>query len=312
MRIHLLQKRGLGNQLFQYAAGLFFAKRHGATLEIIREQDHEAISFGHPRPFLLSHFCISTPVRELTLWDRLMCSVAPIKKPIAASARFVSGTVVYVQPFVEDGTFLPALPVPQSTRNVYVEGNFQAYQFAQDVEQRVRSEFSFRNPPRDKNLEMLERIHAAGNSVSLHVRRGDYTVNRGGQELLPIDYYRQAMEAILQRVSDPTFFVFSDDIAHTRENLPKGERMVFVDHNDQANGHEDLRLMAACSHNIIANSTLSWWGAWLNPNPTKLVCAPKVWRNPKISYADLIPSGWLRIANEASSTLSHPAHDRAW
>jgi Glycosyl transferase family 11 len=296
MRIHLLQKRGLGNQLFQYAAGLFFAKRHGATLEIVQEPDRYAVSFGHPRPFLLSYFNISTPVREFTLWDRLMCS----------------GTVVYVQPFVEDGTFLPALPVPQSTRNVYVEGNFQAYQFAQDVEQRVRSEFSFRNPPRGKNLEMLERMRAAGNSVSLHVRRGDYTVNRGGQELLPIDYYRQAMEAILQRVSDPTFFVFSDDIAYSRENLPKGERMVFVDHNDQANGHEDLRLMAACSHNIIANSTMSWWGAWLNPNPTKLVCAPKVWRNPKISYADLIPSGWLRIANEASSTLSHPAHDRAW
>jgi hypothetical protein len=301
MRICLLQKRGLGNQLFQYAAGLFFAKKHGATLELIREPDNLAVSFGHPRPFLLSNFCISTPVREFNVWDRTMCSVGQLKKPVAATARFASGTVVYRQPNIEDGTFLPALPVSQSAKNIYLEGNFQAYQFAQDQEQRIRTEFAFRNPAVGKNLDTLEQIRVAENSVSLHVRRGDYTVNRGGQEVLEISYYAHAMQAIVQKVSNPTFFVFSDDIAYARENLPKGERMVFVDHNDEANGHEDLRLMATCRHNIIANSTMSWWGAWLNENPEKLVFVPKLWRDPKIPYPDLIPPGWLRIANNDSS-----------
>ncbi|MGD0547552.1 MAG: hypothetical protein ABR991_06950, partial [Terracidiphilus sp.] len=87
MKILLRQKCGLGNQLFQYAAGLFYANKFGATLEIIREPGHLAHSFGRPRPFMLSNFCISAPVRELTDWDRLMCSVAPMKKPVAASAR---------------------------------------------------------------------------------------------------------------------------------------------------------------------------------------------------------------------------------
>jgi Glycosyl transferase family 11 len=300
MRINVLQQRGLGNQLFQYVAGLFFAKKYSATLEIIREPDDLASSFGHPRPFLLSNFCITESVRELDLRDRLMCSVALLKKPIAAPARFASRTVVYRQPVYEDGTFLPDLPIPGSTRNVYLEGNFQAYKFAEDVDQRVRAEFRFRNPPVDRNLDTLNQIQTAENPVSLHVRRGDYKFNKGGQELLPIEYYARAMQVIREKVTNPAFFVFSDDIPYAREALPHAERMVFVDHNDETNGHEDLRLMSSCRHNIIANSTLSWWGAWLNPAPTRLVCAPKVWRNPKISYADLIPPGWFRIANDGS------------
>jgi hypothetical protein len=300
MRINVLQQRGLGNQLFQYVAGLFFAKKYGATLEVIREPEDLASSFGHPRPFLLSHFRITEPVRELNLWDRVMCSVATAKKPLTVPARLASRTVVYRQPVYEDGTFLPALPVPPTTKNVYLEGNFQAYRFAQDVEQRVRSEFSFKKPPVDRNLETFNQIKAVENSVSLHVRRGDYKFNKGGQELLPIEYYARAMQVLQQKVTNPTYFIFSDDIPYTREALPHAERMVFVDHNDEANGHEDLRLMSACRHNIIANSTMSWWGAWLNSDPARLVCAPKIWRNPKISYADLIPPDWLRIANDAS------------
>jgi hypothetical protein len=295
MKIILRQKGGLGNQLFQYAAGLFFAKKYAAALEIVREPDAFANSFGHPRPFLLSNFCITTPVRDLTAWDRLMYSVAVVKKPIAASARFASRTIVYRQHFREDGTFLPALPIARSTKNVYLGGNFQAYQFALNVDADVRTEFRFRNPATDKNLDLLKQIRGVDNSVSLHIRRGDYLLNCGGRDLMPISYYAHAMNALLQRVSNPTVFIFSDDIAYARENLPRWGGMVFVDHNDEANGHEDLRLMSACRHNIIANSTLSWWGAWLNPNPTKLVYAPTIWRDPGVPYGDLIPPGWLRV-----------------
>jgi hypothetical protein len=301
MKINVLQMRGLGNQMFQYAAGLYFANQHQARLQIIREPDHLAVSFGHPRPFLLSNFCITEPVRDMTLWDRAMCSVATAKKPITVPARFLSRTSIYRQPAYEDGEFLPALPVPRSTMNVYLEGNFQSYKFSQAVEVRVRAEFRFSKAASGKNLDALEQIRAADNPVSLHVRRGDYTVNKGGQELLPIGYYSRCMQVLAKQLHNPTFFVFSDDIAYARESLPRAERMIFVDHNDEANGHEDLRLMSSCRHHIIANSTLSWWGAWLNPHSDKLVCAPKVWRNPKISYTDLLPPDWLRIANDSSS-----------
>jgi hypothetical protein len=298
MKILLCQKCGLGNQLFQYAAGLFFAKKYGATLEIIREPNHLAVSFGCPRPFMLSNFCISAPVRELTSRDRLMCSVALIKKPVAATARFVSRTAVYQQYYLTDGTFLPELPIPRSTKSLYLEGFFQAYPYAQGVEQQIRTEYRFRNPASGKNLEILNQIQAAENSVSLHVRSGDYLTRGAGPQVLSLSYHVRAMRTVVERLRNPTFFVFSDDIDFARENLPKGENIVFVDHNDEVNGHEDLRLMSACRHNIIANSSFSWWGAWLNPNPAKLVCAPSSWHNinPDVPYPDLIPPSWLRIA----------------
>jgi hypothetical protein len=306
MKILLLQKRGLGNQLFQYAAGLFFARKYGASLEIIREPDREAVAFGHPRPFLLSNFCISAPVREFTLWDRLMCSIAPIKRPIAALARLASRTAVYGHPILEDRTFLAELPIPQSTKTVYLEGNFQAYQYAQTVEQTVRAEFQLCEPPSGKNLDSLEQIRAAETAVSIHIRRGDYAVWGGGPRVLSLDYYSQAMRTIIEKTHKPTFFVFSDDIPFAREALPKlikGERMVFVDHNGEENAHEDLRLMSACCHNIIANSTLSWWGAWLNTNVSKLVCAPAGWglANPEEKLPDILPPTWLRIAADIAS-----------
>jgi hypothetical protein len=301
MKILVRQKCGLGNQLFQYAAGLFFAKKYGATLEIIREPDHLAVSFGRPRPFMLSNFCISAPVRELTLRDRLMCSVALIKKPVAATACFVFRTAVYRQHYLTDGTFLPELPIPYSTKDLYLEGFFQAYQYAQGVEQQIWTEFRFRNPASEKNLETLNQIRAVENSVSVHVRRGDYIVRGAGPQLLPFSYHARAMHTLLSKVNNPTFFVFSDDIAFTRENLPKGYEIQFVDHNDEMSGHEDLRLMSACRHNIIVNSSFSWWGAWLNPNPAKLVCAPMSWHNmnPAVPYPDLIPPSWLRIPIDA-------------
>jgi hypothetical protein len=304
LKILLLQKRGLGNQLFQYAAGLFFAKKYGAMLEVIPEPEHLASSFGHPRPFMLSNFCISTPVRRLTKWDRLMCSVAPIKKPIAVSARFASRSVYYQQDFLDDWTFLPELPIPRATQNLYLEGNFQAYQYAQNVEASVRAEFRLREPASGQNLDMLEKIRAAENSTSLHIRRGDYAIRGEGPQQLPLRYYSNAINTLHGRVGNPTFFVFSDDIAFARENLPKEQRMIFVDHNDESNGHEDLRLMSACRHNIIANSTFSWWGAWLNADSRRLVCVPESWNNinRNIRYPDLIPPDWLRIATDSAST----------
>ena len=275
------------------------AKRYNAVLEIIRHPYERSVSSGRPRPFLLSNFCISARVRERNQWDRLICSDSRAKKVIVAIARFATRSAVVHQPYLECWTFLPSLPVPQRTKNIYLEGGFQAFQFAQDLEERLRTEFVLRSLASGKNLETLEQIRATENPVSLHIRRGDYAVSR----VLPIGYYMQAIHTVLQRVSNPSFFVFSDDIAFARENLPKGERMVFVGHNDEANPHEDLRLMSACSHHIIANSTFSWWGAWLNPASTKVVCVPMVWQpdQEEVPCPDIAPTNWIRIATNNSS-----------
>jgi hypothetical protein len=301
MKITLQQKSGLGNQLFQYAAGLYFARKYEAQLEIIRESEERAVSFGHPRPFLLSKFRITANVRERNGWDRLVCSTAAYKRPLALPARLVSGTVLHKPHFNTDWIFVPDLPVTSMTRNIYIDGYFQAHQYAQTTEKQLRGELTLREAATGRNLEMQEQIHACESPVSLHVRRGDYTKIYGGRDALPVTYYQNAISAMAKHISDPTFFVFSDDIAFCRENLPIGPRYVFVDHNGQADAHEDLRLMSSCRHHIMANSSFSWWGAWLNPNPDKIVLAPSRWLDPTVPHTNLLPPSWKRIAADSAA-----------
>lgn len=302
MKIVLQQKSGLGNQLFQYAAGLYFARKYSAQLEIIRESGERAVSFGHPRPFLLSKFRITTPVRERNQWDRLLCSTASYKRPLAVSARLASGTCMYKPHFETDWLFVDELPVKPSTKAIYLDGYFQAHQYAASIEEQLRSELALQDAPAGKNIETLQQIRSCKVPVSLHVRRGDYTKIYGGRDALPIAYYQNAIQAMRQHVADPTFFVFSDDIAFCRENLPQGPRYVFVDHNSQTEAQEDLRLMSACHHHIMANSSFSWWGAWLNPSSDKIVLVPNRWLDPAVPHPDLLPPSWRRIAADSATT----------
>ena len=305
MKILLRQKSGLGNQLFQYAAGLYFARKYGATLEVIREPEERASSFGHPRPFLLPKFCITSTTRERNGRDRLLCSTAGYKSPLAKTARLLTGTRIHKPRFESDWVYVPELPVTSSTKNIYLDGYFQAHQYAAGVEQHLRSELNLCQAPGGRNLAIFQQIQESNEPISLHVRRGDYTKIYGGRDALPMAYYENAIEAVGGFCIDPTFFVFSDDIAFSRENLPRGPRYVFVDHNHEAEAHEDLRLMSSCRHHIIANSSFSWWGAWLNPNADKIVISPDRWLDPNVPHPDLIPPSWQRIsAAQAASTIN--------
>jgi len=255
---------------------------------------------------MLSKFSISAPVRHQSMYDRLLCSSAWYKRPVAETARNLTSTSIYHPEFHTDWIFIPELPVSSGTKNVYLNGYFQAHQYPRSVEEHLRKEFILRDAPTGKNLEVLNQILSSEAPVSLHVRRGDYTTIYGGRDALPMTYYQNATRAIRQHISNPTFFVFSDDIAYCRENLPSGERYIFVDHNSQTEAHEDLRLMSSCRHHIMANSTFSWWGAWLNPSPDKIVLVPDRWLDEKVPHTDLLPPSWRRIATTATHYLSQP------
>lgn len=276
---------GLGNQLFQYATGRAVALRAG-TDHLLDTRDTDARG-GHCR-YALSHFRVTsqvagddalppgraTPLRYL-LW-----------RHFGTSPRFHRERGLGF-----DDTVL-------SLRGeVYLHGYFQSEKYFSDVAQTIRKELEFATEPSAENARWLDRI-AGSRSVSLHVRRGDYL--QAGSDTYAVcsaDYYRRAIETVAARLDgDPEVFVFSDDPAWARANMALGYETHFSDHNDASKHYEDMRLISHCRHNITANSTFSWWGAWLNANPDKIVVAPKDWfGSGGATNPDIVPQSWIGL-----------------
>jgi hypothetical protein len=188
--------------------------------------------------------------------------------------------------------------------DAYLLGYWLSAKYFQDSDSVIRSDFSFKITLTGQNAEIAAQINQM-NAVSLHVRRGDYakvsqtTANQG---LCSLDYYYSAIKYVAERVDNPYFFIFSDDIAWVKSNLKTDFPFRYIDHNQGIESYNDMRLMSLCKHNIIANSTFSWWGAWLNSNPDKLVVAPKAWfantnlvSDYKQFMNDLIPFNWVKL-----------------
>jgi len=178
----------------------------------------------------------------------------------------------------------------------YIEWYFQSEKYFKEYEQEIRKDFNFIIKPSKKNIDIIKIIENS-NSVSLHIRRWDYLLNKNSYIwFLWLEYYKKAIEIIKEKIEKPTFFIFSDDINWVKENLNINDNIYYIDWNKWKNSYEDMRLMSLCKHNIIANSTFSWWGAWLNKNKDKIVIAPKKWFNSDIrDYSDIIPEKWIKI-----------------
>lgn len=184
-------------------------------------------------------------------------------------------------------------------KNTYLHGYFQSEKYFLKHEAVIRKDFSFLELPKGQNIEVLDRIKNS-NSISVHVRRGDYVTLAAASEfhaLMGLDYYSAGASHILENGNAPaSFFVFSDDPQWVKENLKLPGETTYVDWNSGANSFEDMRLMSNCKHHIVANSSFSWWGAWLNPNQDKIVVAPKIWFNqPGVNTNDIIPASWIRM-----------------
>ena len=297
MQIVMRQFSGFGNQLFQYAAGKYYAQQHGAQLRLVIDPPKRAVSHGHPRPFLLSELCIVAPFAETSAQDSFVLSQRRSLRSLVSLSNRLRHIQVFRESFSERHTFQPALPVKPATELLYLVGYWQTHHVVDSIADQLRTELAFRNPPRGAaNRDMMAKIANCDDSVSLHVRRGDYTLAIEGNLALPLEYYTRAIAYFRERLANPTFFIFSDDIPYMRQHLSSDLQAVFVDHNDEAAASEDLRLMSACRHHIIANSSFSWWGAWLNPNRDKLVFAPRYWHlKPDSFYPDLLPPAWHTV-----------------
>ena len=281
---------GLGNQMFQYAAGRALAHAFNTSLKL----DISFLSDNTPR-----HNVIQRPY-ELSVFN--IKEQFPNKKEVQ---KFTTGRValsdrltfrtytLYKEPhfhFAPD--FLKLKP------SVYLDGFWQSEEYFKAIKETIVEEFSFKEKPEGGNKQISDQISGT-NSVSIHVRRGDYISNpytNSYHGTCDLKYYQLAIEIIAQRVTDPYFFVFSDDIEWTKEHLVIDYPSQYVDQNNGDKSYEDLRLMSTCKHNIIANSSFSWWGAWLNSYPDKIVVAPEKWfNNSENNTKDLLPPSWIKV-----------------
>ncbi len=280
---------GLGNQLFQYAA----AKRLSIEKNLLLKLDIQGFQSYTLRTYKLNHFAVTA---EIATTEEINYFTNP--SIVGKASRWVerrffpfyNRRIYYEQKqFQFEPEFL------QTRKNVYLRGYFQSEKYFKPIENLIRQEFTIKTPPNDTNVEMAQRVGEV-NAVSLHIRRGDYVSNsttNAVHGVLSLDYYHQAAKQIAVSVPQPHFFIFSDDPTWVSENLKLAYPMTFVDHNDASHDYEDLRLMSLCKHHIIANSSFSWWGAWLAEFPDKMVFAPKRWvNNPNVTALDILPTGW--------------------
>lgn len=280
---------GMGNQLFQYAAGRAVAIANQTELLL----DTRWFNGKLDRTYMLDHFQHKGIVADESMLPPAKAQGA-VQKIVRQYQKWSGKRLME-----RANSFDPR--IGQAGKGTYLYGYWQVPNYFVSIADKLRQELTVAAPPSNQNKELLNLI-AGTYCVSVHVRRGDYIINpknSGRFATCTPDYYRRAAQLICENdAGDPTFLLFSDDPAWVKENIDLQGRVIVVDHNDSRSAHEDLRLMAACRHNIIANSTFSWWGAWLNPNQGKLIVAPKIWYyDPDLSNDFIMPGDWTQIEN---------------
>lgn len=167
--------------------------------------------------------------------------------------------------------------------NTFFSGYWQNENYFQQKEDMVKRYFEFKQiPDHDSINKEIENLIFSNNAVALHIRRGDY-LQSPMHRTLTINYYLEAINIMKSKTNNPYFFIFSDDIPWAKKNI-KEQNAIFVNNNNHLEkSYIDMQLMSYCKHNIIANSTFSWWGTWLNNYPQKIIVAPKRWFNTDVN-----------------------------
>jgi hypothetical protein len=283
----------MGNQMFEYAFGRNLALKNQTELKL----DPSALAYENstPRSFDLDCFNISAELATAEEIKRIK------KEPPGRFLKKIKRAlkikkILPAKNYLKEADFNLEKLLSLSG-DLYLEGVFQQEGYFKAAAETIRKDFTLKESLADFNPTLEEKIKSC-KAVAIHVRRGDYVSNPEYNKthgVLPLSYYRDAVSFIKNKIKDPFFFVFSDDKKWCEKNLLLGERMFFVE--GQKN-YEDLILMSRCRHQIAANSSFSWWGAWLNDNPEKIVVAPKQWfADEKINEqtGTLVPEDWIRM-----------------
>lgn len=284
---------GLGNQMFQYAFGRAQSLAHGTeyALDLDDFRDYPLHNgFELSRIFNIEARELSPrEMRGVIGWR----GIGGIRRMLVRRRySWLRGAKILVEPHFH--FWPPALRAP---KDCYVAGYWQSERYFAAYQDVIRENFTYRLPLTSVNEGIRQRI-CSSEAVSLHVRRGDYVKDEQTSTThgaCTLEYYAKAIDFIAAQCRSPTFFVFSDDVAWVR-NLRIEFPHHYVEHNRAGESYNDMRLMSECRHHIIANSSFSWWGAWLNRSAEKIVVAPKRWfATNEISARDLLPAAWIQL-----------------
>lgn len=282
---------GLGNQMFLYAFGQ-------AVKDVLF--DVNGFNADSYRSFDLGLYDI----------DRKFASPTQVKQCLGGEIHFKNILPGFIRRFfhLNRHIYICTNRIKEKQINRYqpnlldIKGNAyyhvcaQSEKYFKQFREKLLHDFTLLQPLDEQNKIMLSKIQNF-NSVAVHIRRGDYLHKKSPFTALDKDYFIKAMEYIAARIENPHFFIFSSDMDWVRKNIKTNYPQTFVEINDEKHGYFDLELMRNCKHNIIANSTFSWWGAWLNTNPQKIVVAPKQWFLPTAAEysGDIVPDEWIKM-----------------
>lgn len=268
---------GLGNQMFQYAFYLSMKERFPDNkvyldLSMLREGTHNGYE-------LKRVFGIDAPLADLE--DVVKCSEycpAQIKNSTIINQLNKVRRILFgmKQSYIvqeDSSAFYEECFKLNALHSYYLRGVWANVRYFENIKEKVCNEFTFMQMQGEKNRLLRTKIENT-NSISIHFRKGDYV--KFGFEVLNEKYYHNAIEYMNTKVLNPQYFVFSDDICSAREVIGQQDNLVFVNENVGADSYIDMMLMSLCKHNIIANSTFSFWGAYLNKNPEKIVIYPSI------------------------------------
>jgi hypothetical protein len=285
-------KGGLGNQLFQYAIGRQLAFNLNSELKI-------DVSFflntkdATPRDYKLYFYNINVHFATNKDITKVLGSVffRSFKRRC-----WKMGFDFFHWNYVREDVFGFYPEILELKGDVMLEGYWQSERYFNSIRSILLDEIRLVNQFETTKFSTFASEIQNCESVAIHIRRGDYvnhpTVN-AQFGVINMEYYSNAIVEIAKRLKTPIFYIFSDDIDWCKNNLPTTDAHHFV---SGFADYEELMLMSSCQHQIIANSSFSWWGAWLNINPNKIVIAPKQWfASPDLDTSNVVPESWIRL-----------------
>lgn len=287
---------GIGNQMFQYAFGRRLALKHNVELKLdLSEISNDKLNGNYSvRDLGLDNFNTGLSVatkEEINVYKK--SKIAKLINLLFLYSPFKPSRLYIREPYFR--FFKNALDAPKDS---YLEGYWQSEKYFVSVRTELLKDFTLKSGLSEESKSIAQKINMQ-QSVSIHVRKGDYLSISENKNLYAdcgSVYYISAMKNISESIKDPVFYLFSDEPEWFRKNVPTSFQVEYVTHNKGKDSYQDLVLMSFCKHNIIANSSFSWWGAWLNINKDKIVIAPKNWfKNDVKDSSDLIPESWIQL-----------------